>query len=86
MFSVCSFTLVAKRAMACTASSVNVSFTPSVSSKAMYCLMSAFFGSVRIRTKSSSFSDCISTRIGRRPCNSGIRSEGLGDVKKRPRR
>jgi len=67
MFSVDSLTLVANLAMALTASSVIFSFTPSVSSSATYCLISAFLGSVRMRTKSSSFSDCNSTRMGKRP-------------------
>jgi len=34
-------------------------------------------GSVRMRTKSSLVRSCSSTRIGKRPCNSGIRSLGL---------
>ena len=46
----------------------------------MYCLVSAFSGSVRMRTKSASVSGSSSTRIGKRPCSSGIRSDGLGDV------
>src|SRR6516162_4239552 len=36
-------------------------------SSAAYCLISAFFGSVRIRMKSSSLRDCSSTRMGKRP-------------------
>ena len=35
------------------------------------------YGSVRIRTKSSTVRAASSTRIGNRPCNSGIKSEGL---------
>ena len=61
---------------------VNSSVTPSVASSAVYCLVSAFSGSVRMRTKSSSVSDSSSTRIGNRPCSSGIRSEGLDDVER----
>ena len=43
----------------------------------MYCSVNDAFGSVRIRTKSAALSASNSTRIGRRPCNSGIRSDGL---------
>ncbi len=43
----------------------------------MYCFVSAFSGSVRMRTKSSSVSDSSSTRIGNRPCSSGIMSLGF---------
>ena len=49
----------------------------SVSSKALYCDVSDASGSVRMRTKSSVVSDLSSTRIGKRPCSSGIRSDGL---------
>ena len=42
-----------------------------------YCRVSAFFGSVRMRTKSSRVRASSSTRIGKRPCSSGIRSDGL---------
>ena len=35
--------------------------------QASYCLISAFFGSVRMRTKSSLPSELSSTRIGKRP-------------------
>ncbi len=61
---------------------MNVSLMPSVSSRAVYCLTSAFFGSLRMRMKSSRESDFSSTRIGKRPCSSGIRSRGLRDVKR----
>ena len=77
MFSVLSFTRKANSAISSRASCVNSSFTPSVSSSAEYCLVSDDFGSVRMRTKSSTVSDCSSTRIGKRPCSSGIRSLGL---------
>ena len=43
--------------------------------------MSAFSGSVMIRTKSASVSDLSSTRIGKRPCSSGMRSLGLATWK-----
>ncbi len=42
-----------------------------------YCRVSAFSGSVRMRMKSSLVRAFSSTRIGKRPWNSGIRSEGL---------
>ena len=51
--------------------------TPSVAISALYCVVSEASGSVRMRTKSSTFSESSSTRIGRRPCSSGIRSEGF---------
>ena len=59
------------------ASSVKISLMPSVSSSAEYCLASAFFGSFRMRMKSSTVRDFSSTRIGKRPCSSGIMSLGL---------
>ena len=43
----------------------------------MYCVINAALGSVRMRTKSSLLSAPSSTRIGKRPCSSGIRSLGL---------
>ena len=43
----------------------------------MYWRTSALFGSVRMRTKSSRPSASSSTRIGNRPCSSGIRSDGF---------
>ena len=48
----------------------------------MYCLTSALRGSVRIRTNSSRPSGSSSTRIGNRPCSSGIRSDGFDDVER----
>ncbi len=65
------------RAISMSESSVKLSLIPSVSSNAMYCLISADFGSFRMRMKSVSLSVFSSTRMGNRPCNSGIRSEGL---------
>ena len=65
-------------AISATASSVNSRSTPSVAISATYCLISAFCGSrqdadeVVLRSAASS-----STRIGKRPWNSGIRSDGL---------
>ena len=44
---------------------------------ARYCFKSAFSGSVRMRTKSGSVRESSSTRIGKRPCSSGMRSEGF---------
>jgi hypothetical protein len=56
---------------------VNSSVTFSVASKAWYCLTSEAWVCVRMASKSCTDSDCSSTRIGKRPCNSGIRSLGL---------
>ncbi len=50
---------------------------PSAATSAWYWRTSAFSGSVRIRTKSSSVSGVSSTRMGKRPCSSGIRSDGF---------
>ena len=50
---------------------------PSAPSSALYCLSGAFSGSVRMRTKSGSVSADSSTRIGKRPCSSGMRSLGF---------
>ena len=58
-------------------SGVNSTARFSVASSARYCSVSEAFGSVRIRAKSSGLSAPSSTRIGSRPCSSGIRSEGL---------
>src|SRR6516162_2909268 len=44
---------------------------------ATYCLISEASGSVRMRRMSSRVSACSSTRIGRRPCSSGSRSDGF---------
>ena len=58
-------------------SGVNSSVTPSVASSAWYCLTSEAWvcgeDALEVRTDS----DCSSTRIGKRPCSSGIRSLGL---------
>ena len=59
------------------AESVNVSSTPSVPSSAWYCLINEFRGCTSIRFRSSILSASSSTRIGKRPCSSGIRSEGF---------
>ncbi len=77
MFSVPSLTRKAKWAISARASGVNSSLRPSVSSSAMDCLVSDAFGSVRMRMKSSTVSEWSSTRTGKRPCSSGIRSDGL---------
>ena len=77
MFSVRSFTRVAISARASTASGANCSPTPSVRRSSVYCTRRAFRGSVRMRTKSARVNGSSSTRIGKRPCNSGIRSDGL---------
>ena len=77
MFSVSSFTCAAIRAISATPSGVNSSSTPSVLISSVYCRISEFSGSVRIRTKSASPSAPSSTRSGNRPCSSGIRSDGF---------
>src|SRR5581483_4386713 len=77
MFSVVSLTRKAKRAISSNDSGVNSSFKPSVSSSAVYCFVSEDFGSCRMRMKSSTVSDFSSTRMGKRPCSSGMRSLGL---------
>ena len=59
-------------ATALTASSVKVSFTPSISNSFVYCFVIAFFGSVRIFTRAASSSCSSDTITGRRPINSGI--------------
>ena len=82
MFSARSLTIAAKSAMRPIAPSVKRIVTPSVESSAVYCLTSALFGSVRMRTKSSRPSASSSTRIGKRPCSSGIRSRRLRDVER----
>ena len=51
---------------------------PSVASSAAYWRVSAFLGSVRMRTNSSAASGVSSTRIGNRPCISGMREAHRG--------
>ncbi|MCY1550469.1 hypothetical protein D9M68_867260 [compost metagenome] len=63
--------------MASMASWVNSSVTPSVLISATYCLIRLASVSLRMRMKSSRVRAFSSTRIGRRPCNSGSRSLGL---------
>src|SRR5678815_370285 len=65
--------LSASLAMAATASSVNLSRTFSRSKYFWYCLMIAFFGSLRIRTRAGSSRSCRVAMTGRRPTNSGMR-------------
>ena len=77
MFSARSFTWVAISATACTASGVKSSVTPSVRRSAVYCLRRALSGSVRILTKSARESGSSSTRMGKRPWSSGMRSAGF---------
>ncbi len=77
MFSMRSLTAAAMRATSAMPSSRNSSFAPSDSTSAAYCFVSAFSGSVMMRTKSASVSGFSSTRIGKRPCSSGIRSLGF---------
>ena len=77
-------------AMAITASSSKDSSTPSMPKSFLYCLISAFFGSFRIRTKASLSSPLRLTQIGTRPTNSGIspnftRSGGVTSCSSSPR-
>src|SRR6185437_8576861 len=65
MFSVRSLTWNATSASRSIPESVNSSPTPSVPSRATYCLVNALCGSRRIRLKSSTLSADSSTRIGR---------------------
>src|SRR5919106_2112670 len=81
MFSVLAFTCMAISAIASTASGRNRSVTRSVRSNSTYWRSRAFSGSVRMRTKSSFVKGSSSTRIGKRPCSSGMRSEGLATWK-----
>ena len=69
--------LGATSAIASIESGVNSSVTPSVAISATYCLISEASVSVRMRRKSSRVSAESSTRIGKRPCSSGKRSEGF---------
>ena len=65
--------VMASSAIACRASSVNCRSTPSYSKNLRYCLISAFFGSVRIWTSASWSRARRVATTGRRPMNSGIR-------------
>ena len=76
MFSVRSFTCQAMSAMRAMASFVNSSVSPSVFISSWYWRVSDTWGSVRMRSKSAGVSASSSTRIGRRPCSSGMRSAG----------
>ncbi len=58
-------------------SSEKSSSMPSVFIKALYCLIRLAFVSVRIFTKSDFVKAFSSTRIGKRPCSSGKRSDGF---------
>ncbi len=77
MFSVVSFTVHAASAIRVIPSSVNSMSTSSVFINAMYCSVNDALGSVRMRLKSLLLRASSSTRIGRRPCSSGMRSDGL---------
>jgi len=77
MFSVFSFTEKAISASRRMPSSVNSIFTFSVASSAWYWRVRQASVEVRMRSKSAIARDSSSTRIGKRPCNSGIRSDGL---------
>ncbi|CSC66732.1 Uncharacterised protein [Vibrio cholerae] len=58
-------------------SSVNCTSTCSVFISATYCSVSDAFGSVRMRLKSLLDRASNSTRMGKRPCSSGIKSDGF---------
>ena len=81
ILSVSRFTSKAICAIRSIASWVKMILTFSVPTKAIYCLIKALFGSVRILTKSSAERSFNSTRIGKRPCNSGIKSLGFDKLK-----
>ena len=57
------------------ASSVKFSFTPSISNRRPYCLISAFFGLVRISISAASSRSSKVATTGRRPINSGYQPE-----------
>ena len=64
---------IARVATEFSASSVKESFTPSISNSRPYCLISAFFGLVRISISAPSSRSSSVATTGRRPMNSGIR-------------
>ena len=66
------FLEIASRAISRSASSWNSRFTPSISNMRLYCFTMAFFGCVRISTRSSSVSSFVEVMTGIRPMNSGI--------------
>ena len=67
------FRSIAFFATATNASSRISSSTPSSSNNFPYCLLSAFFGCVRMVTSASSSSSSRMATTGKRPTNSGIR-------------
>ena len=77
IFSTSSLTLVAIEATSDIASSEKFRFTPSVEMSSTYCFIRLFSGSFNILIKSSFPNAFSSTLLGRRPCNSGSKSEGL---------
>ena len=60
-------------AIASSASASNASFTPSSSNSFSYCLVSAFFGSFKMRIRASRSNISKDTVTGTRPMNYGIR-------------
>ena len=76
IFSLRLFTSSARKLILSIASSLNSIFKPSVSKSAVYCFVRAFFGSSKIRLNSFFVRLSSSTRRGKRPCNSGIKSLG----------
>jgi len=77
MFSVRSLTCQAMSAIFLMPFWVKFMSTFSVFIRALYCSVSDAVGSVKILMKSFVVSALSSTLIGRRPCSSGMRSEGL---------
>ena len=66
------FRSTARSAIFSMASAVNSSFTSSSSNSLWYCLVRAFFGSVRMRTRDARSRRFKETVMGTRPMNSGI--------------
>ncbi len=65
--------LMASLAIAVRAVGSNSSETPSYSKSLLYCLVSAFFGRVRMSISAASSSSSSVAMTGRRPMNSGMR-------------
>ena len=81
MFSVLAFAAAAISAIRDTAGGSNSSSTPSEERSWVYCFTKAPLGSVRIRSKSFAERASSSTRMGKRPWSSGMRSCGLATLK-----
>ena len=59
------------------ASALNSRSTPSMAISLVYCLVSAFFGSVKIETNCSSVNCCSTVTTGKRPTNSGMKPKEI---------